>query len=99
MTISSNIQDKSMVVSEAQRLLKESDSATASYDPLLGFLRAHHFNRLESMRFLVESAPMRLADAKRIIYESSVWRDLHQKDMELQTSLVNSLELLGREDR
>jgi hypothetical protein len=74
-----------------------SDRATAMWsegsrwDAVLRTLRAEGYSKNDCIRASVDVLRLPLADAKRLVHESDVWRDLRDADDEWHDALIAEL--------
>jgi ribosomal protein L7/L12 len=86
--------EQTAIVSDAAKLIKSG----ADHEIVLGFLRERGFNKLDSMKALVNTTGMSLGDAKNIVHHSRAWQDTFAKDEEFHASLLKAVEALGLDE-
>lgn len=58
------------------------------WDAVMQTLRAEGYTKTDCIRASVEILRLPLADAKRLVHESSVWHDRRDSDDELHDALI-----------
>lgn len=61
------------------------------WDAVLERLRAEGYSKLDCVRASTEVLRLPLADAKRLVHEGEVWRDLRHRDDEWHGALIAEL--------
>ena len=82
------------VVSDAKRLLKSG----AEYEIVLGFLRERGFNKLDSIKVLINATGKSLDEAKNIVHHSRAWQDSFATDENFHASQLKAIQTLDLKD-
>lgn len=61
------------------------------WDAVMRTLRAEGYTKTDCIRASVEVLRLPLADAKRLVHESNVWRDVRDADEEWHDTLIAEL--------
>jgi ribosomal protein L7/L12 len=86
--------DTSSIVMHAEKLLK----AGESYEVVLTFLRGQGVSKLNSVKVLCNAAKLPLAEARRLVHNSVVWKDSFALDERFHDSLVKTVANLDSDD-
>jgi hypothetical protein len=78
------------VASDAERLTKSG----ADHEIVLGFLRERGFNKLDSIKALINATGMSLDEAKNSVHHSRAWQDSFARDEEFHASLLKAVQSL-----
>ncbi len=62
------------------------------WDAILSALRADGYSKVDCIKATVEQLRLPLADAKRIVHESSAWADVRHDDDQWHDRLVGEIE-------
>jgi|SRR5277367_4644388 len=79
--------DTSSIAVHAEKLLK----AGESYEVVLTFLRGQGVSKLDSIKVLCQTAKLPLAEAKRLVHNSAVWKDSFARDERFHDSLLKTV--------
>ncbi len=69
------------------------------WDAVMQTLRAESYSKADCIRASVEVLRLPLADAKRLVHESQVWRDVRDADDEWHDALIAELRAESLADR
>ena len=83
--------EQTVIASDAKRLI----NSGANHEIVLGFLRERGFNKLDSIKALVNATGMPLNNAKGIVHHSRAWQDTFSRDEEFHASLLKAVQALG----
>jgi hypothetical protein len=86
--------EQTTIASDAKRLI----SSGADHEIVLGFLRERGFNKLDSIKALINATGMSLNDAKSIVHHSRAWQDTFARDEEFHASLLKAVQALGLDE-
>jgi ribosomal protein L7/L12 len=79
--------DTSSIATNVEKLLK----AGESYEVVLTFLRGQGVGKLDSIKVLCNTAKLPLAEAKRLVHNSVVWKDSFARDERFHDSLLRTV--------
>jgi len=86
--------DTSSIALHAEKLLK----AGESYEVVLTFLRGQGVSKLDSIKILCDKAKLPLAEAKRLVHNSVVWKDAFVRDERFHESLLKTVTNLDSDE-
>ncbi|MEX0949171.1 MAG: hypothetical protein WD296_10245 [Acidimicrobiia bacterium] len=69
------------------------------WDAVMQTLRAEGYSKIDCIRASVEILRLPLADAKRLVHESSMWHHRRDTDDELHDALIGELQAESGPDR
>jgi ribosomal protein L7/L12 len=82
--------EETVIASDAKRLI----NSGANHEIVLGFLRERGFNKLDSIKALVNATGMSLNNAKGIVHHGRAWQDTFSRDEEFHASLLKAVQAL-----